>query len=102
MVGEIEQAKKDQRNLEPRNPMGGRLAPPAGMIEEAADGMNDLTFSIQHDQASELRFAEGSLQKLGIKIPISEEVVKAYMLGLQVARVALAQEPKAAENDINI
>jgi len=69
------------------------------MIEEAVDGLKDLNPSIKRNQRRELEFS-GVASKLGAAN--SPDFMAGYELGLQVARVALAQEPKAAENDINI
>lgn len=68
------------------------LVPPAMNIESALDLMKYVPQNVLNDEATELIAAMGAdtCAKLGIKFPISDELIIGYRLGLQTARAVLA------------
>ena len=77
-------------------------APPAELIETAADQLPDVPTFIRRDQLSELiSFGDQRAIALGAT-GVSPDFSKGYELGLQTARVMLARDPKAAAAGIEI
>jgi len=67
--------------------------PPASAIETAFDEMPNLSPEVVEKQEKELRSAISAAraETLGVAFPLPEEVMAGYTLGLQVARVMIAQ-----------
>jgi hypothetical protein len=79
------------------------LSPNAEQIETAVDGLKSVTTFIRESQQKELTSAMGAdtLEKMGSTYPLTHDFRLGYELGLQTARIVIAQSVALRLKDVN-